>query len=133
MRVVQNRNFRNIEAEWRLEQDVSSWQSNPIISDDLVPALDARLVASVNGLRRIVNGSTVELSDGTRLEVDSIIFCTGYKLDFSLAGECDPTRHTTEQWPKAAFNNQKPLPRLYQNIFPLDYRTLWYSWGPCAL
>ncbi|KAF9776439.1 hypothetical protein IL306_005374 [Fusarium sp. DS 682] len=71
---------------------------------------------------RVAGPKKIELTDGTCLDVDTIIWCTGYKADFSLLDpSVDPTRNTTPKWAEAIGSRGKPLPRLYQNVFSLDY------------
>lgn len=59
--------------------------------------------------------------DGTELAVDTIIFCTGYRLDFGLLDpSVDPGRDTAG-WARAHGAARVPLPRLYRNLFSLDH------------
>lgn len=109
-----------LKPEWKFSPAPSLKQSVPIVSDDLVPCLEAGTVKSVAGLKEITGAKTVLLSNGTSLEVDTIIYCTGYHADFSaLDSAYDPTKATTPAWSAAPGSNDKPLPRLYQNVFSL--------------
>jgi dimethylaniline monooxygenase (N-oxide forming) len=111
-----------IRPEWKLSPAPSLNHSVPIISDEIIRALEDGGVDSVTGIGAVVGPNEVELVDGTRLQVDCIIFCTGYKSDFSiLDSTVDPTRNTTPRWGAAPGSRGKPLPRLYQNIISLDY------------
>ena len=66
----------------------------------------------MHGLYHFVDASTVELLNGTKLEVDAVIYCTGYEPDFSLLGpDLDPTKRSNGK-------TGSGLARLYQNIFP---------------
>ncbi|PGH27598.1 hypothetical protein AJ80_00611 [Polytolypa hystricis UAMH7299] len=117
---MQNQAF-TLDPEWKFSPAPPITQSVPIISDNLIDELRAGHISSVGGLKRVIDGCIVELEDGTQLEVDSIIFCTGYKADFSILGDADPSRNTTRHWAAAPGSNGKPLPRLYRNIFSLDH------------
>lgn len=91
-----------------------------MVSDTLVPCLEDGSITSVAGIKRIVNATEVELQDGTRVDVDAIIWCTGYKSDFSMIEprfnpECRP-----QAWLDAPGSNGKSLFRLYKNVFSLE-------------
>lgn len=121
VKMIQGQAF-NIRPEWGLSPAPSLKHSVPIVSDEIVDALESGAVESVKGLRRVVGPRTIELEDGSRLEVDSIILCTGYKADYSLLdSRFDPTRNTRPDWAAASGSRGKPLPRLYQNIISLDF------------
>lgn len=47
-------------------------------------------------IKQIMDKKTVELVDGTRVEVDSI--CTGYTVDYSILGKSDPGSSATCPW-----------------------------------
>lgn len=121
--VIKKQNERfNIQPEWRLSPPQSVKNGAIIISDNLVENFEKGIVTSVPATKSIINGKTVELADGTKLEVDSIICCTGYRKDFGIMHEdVDPTRNETPRWKAAEGSWGKPLPRLYQNIFSLDH------------
>jgi dimethylaniline monooxygenase (N-oxide forming) len=116
---IQDKAFK-LRPEWRFEPATSLKQSVPIVSDYLVSHLESGAIRSVAGIERISGPSSVQLSDGTTLEVDTIIWCTGYKTDFSfLNASYDPTKNITSAWAQSKGSNNKPLARLYQNIFSL--------------
>lgn len=116
---LQDKQFK-IRPEWNLSPTPSLKQSVPIISDHLIDRLESGDIKSVSALQKVTGRNTVKLVDGTSLTVDTIIWCTGYKTDFSLVGEdYDPTRSTTAAWAASPGSNDKPLPRLYQNVFSL--------------
>ncbi|KAM0271311.1 hypothetical protein ACHAPA_002918 [Fusarium lateritium] len=115
-------NAFKMRPEWKLSPAPSVLHSLPVISDTLVGRLESGDVTSVAGLKRVTGPREIELTDGTRLDADAIIWCTGYKADFSLLDpSVDPTRNTTPKWAAAEGSRGKPLPRLYQNVFSLDY------------
>ncbi|KAK5952846.1 hypothetical protein OHC33_005965 [Knufia fluminis] len=104
--------FGALNPEWRFTPAPSLDHQVPTVSDTLVPALRAGTITSCAAPARISGEHTVELQDGTIVEVDAIICCTGYHLDLSLLGPYDPTKR-----PGAHL----ATPALYQNIFSLDY------------
>lgn len=112
----------NIRPEWRMSPAPPVKHAVPIISDNLVNLLEAGQILSVDGLKRVSGRNEVELDDGTRLDADTIIWCTGYKTEFNLLDRSvDPTLHTTPAWESAVGSRGKPLPRLYQNVLSLDH------------
>jgi dimethylaniline monooxygenase (N-oxide forming) len=117
---VQDQAF-NILPEWRTSPTVSLVQSTPIVSDSLVDALREGTIRSVVMVRKIVGANDVELCDGTRLKVDSIVFCTGYRPDFSFLGELDPTVGKFRDWSGLEGLNTVSPPRLYQNMFSREH------------
>lgn len=91
----------------------------PIVSDSVVPEILAGNIALVRGIKRVSGPKTVVLEDGRQIDVDAIVFCTGYQADYSLAGPFDPTLEQSAAWTSAAGSNSRRLPRLYRNIFSL--------------
>jgi dimethylaniline monooxygenase (N-oxide forming) len=105
-----------LQPEWGFEPP----QKVPMVSDTLVTHLTSGAIESVKGVRRILpNTSTVELDDGKCLEIDAIIWCTGYKTDFSIIDpRYDPTAApSTPAWTTAQGSNGKSLMRLWHNVF----------------
>ncbi|POR36459.1 Dimethylaniline monooxygenase [N-oxide-forming] 2 [Tolypocladium paradoxum] len=91
----------------------------PIISDSLVPEILAGNVTLVRGIKKVSGPKTVVLEDGKQIDVEAIVFCTGYQADYSLAGPFDPTLEQSAAWTSAAGSSSRALPRLYRNIFSL--------------
>ncbi|CZR42675.1 flavin depend monooxygenase that catalyses the oxidation of rubrofusarin to 9-hydroxyrubrofusarin [Fusarium proliferatum ET1] len=115
-------NAFKIRPEWGLSPAISVLHALPVISDNLIPLLESGDITSVPKIKRVTGPREIELTDGKRLDVDTIIWCTGYEADFSLLDpSVDPTRNTTPKWAEAIGSRGKPLPRLYQNVFSLDY------------
>ena len=113
---LQDRSFK-LRPEWGFEPA----QVTPIVSDCLVDYLECGLIESVKGVKRVVGETQVELDDGKVLDVDVLIWCTGYKADFSmLEPRFDPTRRASSAWSSASGSNGKPLARLYHNVFSLE-------------
>jgi dimethylaniline monooxygenase (N-oxide forming) len=111
----------DLKPEWRFEPAPSVLASRPIVNDELINCLTDGTVISINGLSKVIDDYTVELEDGTQLKVDSIIFATGYTLNYSIVGDSDPTRKSTRQWANLPGSNNRQLPRLYQNIFSVEH------------
>ncbi|RMZ85640.1 hypothetical protein DV737_g619, partial [Chaetothyriales sp. CBS 132003] len=132
---LQNTAF-TLKPEWRINPAPSIIHMVPTISDTLVPSLESGHIQSVESIKKVRDGTLVELADGKLVEVDAIIYCTGYHVDYSIVGEFDPfldTRHTdlsddsSEQSELPASSLSKPvrleppIPRLYQNLLSLAH------------
>jgi dimethylaniline monooxygenase (N-oxide forming) len=110
---LQDESFK-LREEWGFEPA----QKVPMVSDNLVECLESGSIESVKGVKCIVNENTVELDDGRRIEVDALIWCTGYKSDFSIIDpRFDPTTPPTAAWAAAKGSNGKTLFDLYHNVF----------------
>jgi dimethylaniline monooxygenase (N-oxide forming) len=119
LKKMQNSRF-TIRPEWRFEAGAGKPGKVPVVSDTLVPCLEHGSIESVHGVKRILSGTEVELDDGSIVGVDAIIYCTGYKTDFSLLSPAyDPTSRP-RSWLAAPGSNGKSLFRLYHNIFSLE-------------
>ncbi|KIW14577.1 hypothetical protein PV08_07361 [Exophiala spinifera] len=118
---IQQKEFGSFPPEWRLSPAPSVLHQNPTVSDTLIPALARGKIESVHAPKRVLNDHEIELEDGTVVSVDTIIFCTGYSLDYSFVGKYDPTRSLDSTF-AAADSGVKlnETPRLYQNIFSLE-------------
>ncbi|KIW41395.1 uncharacterized protein PV06_06957 [Exophiala oligosperma] len=119
---IQRKQFGAFQPEWRLDPPPSVLHQNPTVSDTLIPALAAGKIESVHAPKRVLDDHRVELDDRTVVNVDTIIFCTGYSLDYSFLGKYDPTRSLDVESARAVSSvNLTETPRLYQNIFSLEY------------
>ena len=101
-----------LDPEWRFTPAPSLAHQNPTVSDTLVPALRAGKITSCAAPARILDWQTIELQDGSTVQADAIVCCTGYNLDLSILGPYDPT---------AKPGTHRDTPALYQNIFSLDH------------
>jgi dimethylaniline monooxygenase (N-oxide forming) len=108
----------DLKPEWGFDPAPSVNQARPIISDNLVDNLTNGSITSVPPISRVVDATTVEFTDGERVEVDSIIWCTGYTVDYSILGDSDPTFYEDTDVKSA---NGRKIPRLYQNIISLRH------------
>ncbi|KAH8120777.1 dimethylaniline monooxygenase (N-oxide forming) [Trichoderma asperellum] len=116
---IQDESF-DIKPEWGLGNAPSLPHKLPILGDGFYDLLVSGIVTLVPGLKRI-HQSHVELTDGKNLEVDVIIFAIGYDRSYSLLGPYDPSRNMPQAWKDAPGSMGRPLPRLYQGIFFLDF------------
>ncbi|PTB35562.1 hypothetical protein M441DRAFT_84461 [Trichoderma asperellum CBS 433.97] len=110
----------NANPEWGLGNAPSLPHKLPILGDGFYDLLLSGIVTLVPGLKQI-HQSHVELTDGKNLEVDVIIFAIGYDRSYSLLGPYDPSRNMPQAWKDAPGSMGRPLPRLYQGIFSLDF------------
>ncbi|KAI8168020.1 Monooxygenase [Colletotrichum sp. SAR 10_70] len=112
---LQDNNFE-IRPEWNLSPAPSLKTTSPVVSDEIIPALEREDVESVAGIGK-VTGDEVELTDGRVLQVEAIVYCTGYKADFSILDpKDDPASVPNPEWDAAKGARGKPLPRLYKNV-----------------
>ncbi|KAM5430099.1 putative flavin-containing monooxygenase [Microsporum canis] len=109
----------DLKPEWRLDPAPSFSQQRPIVSDNLIDNLSSGRVISLPPIRRVCDGTAVEMTDGTIVQVDSIIWCTGYTVDYSLLGKSDPTIYDPKDSCEVA--NGRKMPRLYQNVISLQH------------
>ncbi|KAJ9500880.1 hypothetical protein H2202_003438 [Exophiala xenobiotica] len=114
---IQREQSGELDPAWRLGPAPSVLHQNPTVTDTLIPALRAGTITSTHAPERVLGTHEVELEDGTVVAVDSIIFCTGYAVDYSILGKYDPTISSTA--PGGGHDDETP--RLYQNIFSLDH------------
>ena len=132
-REKRKRTERRMREDWHLLPCASMNITNPVVQEDFIPALRRGEIIPVQGFRDFAGEKEVELTDGRVLEVDAVIFCTGYSLDFSIMpelemnGTCGIPVRTAEEISAAKFRTprqenehvQEPdIPRLYQMIFP---------------
>lgn len=114
--------FGELDPSWRLSPGPSMKVSPPVVSDSIVDHLRSGRVRPVRGIKRIKGPNTIELEDGETIDdVDVIICCTGYRNDFSIFDrQHDPSSDPPAAWRSAPGSKDRPLPRLYQNVFSLE-------------
>ncbi|KIW29533.1 uncharacterized protein PV07_05346 [Cladophialophora immunda] len=134
---MQNASFQ-LRPEWHINPAPSIVHNVPTVTDTLIPALEKGEIESVEMAKEITGDFTVELADGKVVEVDTIIWCTGYHVDYSIVGDFDPTLETchtdvsdealkTVPPQPAKDPASKPkhfvprVPRLYQNLLSLTH------------
>lgn len=120
---IQDKSF-HIRPEWKLSPAPSLVHHVPIISDTLVDELESGNIVSIGVPSKVQGPSTVELERGPAVEVDAVIWCTGYNTDYSILGEFDPTLNQhSERSSGWSLERQRVsrVPRLYRNIFSLQH------------
>ncbi|KAB5536172.1 flavin monooxygenase-like protein [Coniochaeta sp. 2T2.1] len=116
-----NKTF-NLKPEWGFQPAPSITNQRPLVNDDLIPCLEDGSITSTTGIKRVIDDKTVETTDGKQYEVDALLFCTGFTVDYKAVGpDADPTRDTTAAWERNPNYTGRSLPRLYQNIFSLEH------------
>jgi dimethylaniline monooxygenase (N-oxide forming) len=114
---IQDKHYK-LRPEWGFEPA----QKTPLLNDNLVDFLESGSVESVKGVKRILSGTEVELEDGKKVHVDVLIWCTGFKSDFSMIDpRFDPTvpYTSTTAWSSAPGSNSKSMFNLWHNVFSL--------------
>jgi len=120
------RTERRLREDWRILPSVGMEESFPVVQEDFIPALRRGEIAPVHGFKDFAGERSVLLADGTVLEdVDAVIFCTGYSLDFAMFpdlefdGACGmPLRTAGEESGNDCKAKPLHIPRLYQMMFP---------------
>lgn len=97
-----------IMPEWNFTPTTSIHFVRPLISETIIDHLESGAVRSVAGIRQVTSDTGIELEDGSNIDVDAIIFCTGYDRGSLLANFI-------------RYSGDPALPNLYFNIFPPDY------------
>ncbi|CAG8212709.1 unnamed protein product [Penicillium salamii] len=108
----------DLKPEWGFDPAPSVNQARPIISDYLVDLLSREQINSKPPIQQITSAQQVEFTDGTTADVDAIIWCTGYTVDYSILGKSDPTIYQESRIRSA---NGRKIPRLYQNLLSLEH------------
>lgn len=117
---------KRLREEWKILPAPSMKHVNPVASESLYDSLRSGYVTLVSGFKGFNGDKLALFDDGTEVEVDAVVFCTGYKANWDFlpdlpmngsygvplttAGETDPSK-------------VPHLPRLYQNIFPTQWAT----------
>ncbi|KAK8038666.1 hypothetical protein PG993_007077 [Apiospora rasikravindrae] len=128
---------QRMRVDWHLLPCASLAYVHPVVQDDFVPALRRGDVTPVRGFKGFVGKTQVLLADDAVVDVDAVIFCTGYSSDFDIFPELEmdgacgvPLQNVGEvsrNRPGAAVNYQTTsddrgdpphIPRLYQMMFP---------------
>ncbi|PFH59707.1 hypothetical protein XA68_11970 [Ophiocordyceps unilateralis] len=115
--------------DWRLMTGPSMAHTHPAVQEDFIAALYAGLVLPVTGFRRFVGAEGVVVDDGSVVEVDAVVFCTGYSNGFGIMPELEmdgagdvPLKTAQEvESDETACSSAPHIPRLYQMIFPPRY------------
>jgi dimethylaniline monooxygenase (N-oxide forming) len=109
------KSWGELDPQWRILPAPSSAISLPGASDVIIPLLREGRGTSVQGIKRFIGPSTLELTDGSILDnIDAFICATGYSSDMSVASSFLTRR-------RPAGYDGPPLANLYMNIFPPAY------------
>ncbi|KAH8585789.1 flavin-binding monooxygenase-like-domain-containing protein [Bisporella sp. PMI_857] len=122
--------------EWRLLPCASMAHVNPAVQEEYIPTLRSGDVTPLHGFVDFAGDNQVLLANNTVVEVDAVLFCTGYDMDFSIMPELEMNgacgvplevagkrnlERTTNCEEHSGINDdgQQPrLPRLFQMLFP---------------
>jgi dimethylaniline monooxygenase (N-oxide forming) len=105
-----------LQPEWRIHPAPSFLCHQPTVSDTLCSCLEGGSILSKSNIQEFIGPDTIEFTDGTTAEVDTLICCTGFTRDFTII----PELRTSDRdvWSQKPNSDGQPLPRLFQNIFP---------------
>lgn len=116
--------YPNLDPAWRLLPAPPPSHGTPIVNDHFIDLLASGAVTSKTGIERITDSGAVVFTDDTELEeIDAIICCTGYKVDYNILDpEIDPTHGSTPEYDEAPYGSSvRRYARLYQGIFSPKY------------
>jgi dimethylaniline monooxygenase (N-oxide forming) len=109
-----------VRGEWRLVPCPSLAHKHPALQENFFSALYNQEIIPVHGFVDFVGDKKVILGNGQIVEVDVVIFATGYRHDFSLMPELemDGAAGFPLATPGEVDREEPSLPRLFQMIFP---------------
>ncbi|KAF7973664.1 hypothetical protein HWV62_14638 [Athelia sp. TMB] len=110
----------SLKKEWAIHPPPSFLTHQPTVSDNLASCLSDGTIISTPNIARFTGPSTVQFVDGTAVEADVVICCTGFTRDFSLVPALQPK--VADAWSKLPNSDKQSLPRLFQNVFPVAHR-----------
>lgn len=103
----------------------STVHAHPVVQEHFTSALDSGDITPVRGFKAFSGANKVLLDDGSEIDVDAVVFCTGYSLDFGIIPELEmdgscglPLVTAGEARGSRGPRRESRLPRLYQMIFP---------------
>ncbi|KAK8094902.1 hypothetical protein PG997_001587 [Apiospora hydei] len=129
---------QRMRIDWHLLPCASMAHVHPVVQDEFLPALRRGDVIPVRGFKDFVDKTRVLLTDDAVVEVDAVIFCTGYGTDFGIMPELEmngvcgvPLQSAEEVKRKKSgarvadyeitsdgLSDPPHIPRLFQMIFP---------------
>ena len=62
-------------------------EAHPTVSSELLPRLGHGDITAKPNIDRFAGGRTVRFADGSEEEIDLVIYCTGYKIEFPFLDE----------------------------------------------
>lgn len=110
--------YGDLDPSWRLLEDAPPLSLNlTACMDTMLELLREGKITSMHGVESFLGGKKVKFMDGTVLDdIDTVIFCTGYRADFSILPFVEHS--TPENDAQGNAFGGAPIPRLYMNIFP---------------
>lgn len=115
----------SIKGDWRLVPCASVAHVHPVEQERFIPALQSGQITPTRGFKAFTGAHAVLLDDGSSVEVDAVVFCTGYRLEFDMIPELEmngtcglPLTTVGETQAGSGVRREPHLPRLYQMIFP---------------
>jgi hypothetical protein len=62
-------------------------EAHPTVSSELLPRLGHGDIAAKPNIERFAGGRVVRFADGSEEEIDLVVYCTGYKIEFPFLDE----------------------------------------------
>jgi hypothetical protein len=62
-------------------------EAHPTVSSELLPRLGHGDIAAKPNIDRFTGGRTVRFADGSEEQIDLVVYCTGYKIEFPFLDE----------------------------------------------
>jgi Flavin-binding monooxygenase-like len=62
-------------------------EAHPTVSSELLPRLGHGDIAAKPNIDRFTGGRSVRFTDGSEEEIDLVVYCTGYKIEFPFLAE----------------------------------------------
>lgn len=131
---------KKVKEDWHLTPPLSMSLANPNGQENWFPAVYEGRITPVRAFKGFSGPNLVKLADDSEVEVDAVIFCTGYSHQFDIIPELEmdgacglplktagETAAETIEKPgavdKEVVDASKPphLPRLFHLIFPPKY------------
>jgi flavin-binding monooxygenase-like protein len=69
------------------EPDHKLLEAHPTVSSELLPRIGHGDIAVKPNIERFAGGRTVRFADGSEEEVDLVVYCTGYRIEFPFLAE----------------------------------------------
>ncbi len=88
-------------------------EAHPTVSSELLPRLGHGDIEAKPNIDRFSGGRNVRFADGSEEEIDLVVYCTGYEIEFPFLGEKV----------FAAVDNRMPL---YRRVVPPDNPSLYF-------
>ncbi|EQL02969.1 Flavin monooxygenase-like protein [Ophiocordyceps sinensis CO18] len=91
-RVRRKRAKERIKGDWRLVPCASTAYAHPVVQERFIPALFSGQITPARGFKAFSGANEVLLDDGSSIEVDAVVFCTGYALEKDIIYSYYPPR-----------------------------------------